>query len=261
MRYFQAARAAVLAAAALVVFVSCTRTGTDHGADSAAAVQHTERARLLLLSGAAFPRESGAADFLAWEYGLAEEKGRVRVLYWPETFRRTDSSLRLVRETVREEQPDILITLGAPEGTLRELRAVREEFPDIRIVSIFPADDPLPVEAVSNLMIDQEVPAAVLSPDGDPALMPEEEAAADFSGREAAVLLLGAAFAMESGDLSATGSEILASGMQLAGTVAKEGGLIYPVPDWEFLPAADPETGIKSMKHVLIRKTEEAAQK
>ena len=74
-------------------------------------------------------------------------------------------------------------------------------------------------------------------------------------------MLLGAAFAMESGDLSATGSEILASGMQLAGTVAKEGGLIYPVPDWEFLPAADPETGLKSMKHVLIRKTEEAAQK
>ena len=211
---------------------------------------------LLVLCGENYPEESGIVELVLWEYGLARTKPPVRFLYWPRTFDEADASLRLLSRTAREESPKIVAAIGAPEGTLRELRRIRGEFPEIKIVSIFPSDDALATEAVSDMVIDMDISDVEASGIGAE-IAEEEETAVDITAREAALLLLGAVLSMEESDQggsAATGSAQLESAMGFALEAAMQEDSSFSPPRWQYVQATDPDSGLRSRRHVLIRK-------
>lgn len=234
----------ICATAVSVLCISCTEKNTAPGLQP-----DSKKSTVLILAGEDFKRESGAFDLIAMEYGLAEEKGRVRILYWPETFDTANSSLRLFTETAEEEKPGIIVTLGAPEGTLRELRRINGILPAAKIISIFPLEEPIPVEAVSGLLVDVYVPGL----ESDTAAPQDEnDTAVEISGKETALILLGAVLAMETDDGDSIKSETLAAGIAEAAEKT-DSETKTQIKDWEYMPAVDTETGIRSKKHVLVK--------
>lgn len=231
---------------ALLPLVSCT--GSDSG-ESALNPSEEHKSGVLVLAGEGFGRESGVADLISREYGLAEEKGRARILYWPETFRREAASLRLFSTVAEEEAPGIILTIGAPEGTVRELRRIRESAPAVTIVSVFPLEEAIPVEAVSDIMIDIGVPDF----GGGAESHQEADTAVEISGGEAAVILLGAVFAAEQNDGNRLKSVELEEGIEKACECGLAAGYEAIGGAWGYAQAVDPETGIRSQKHVVIQ--------
>lgn len=266
-------RLALLAAAIAVSLASCAKSGSSaaeqiprHEAGKPPDIWKGGKSSLLVLAGQDFPEESGIASLVSWEYGLSEEKGRARFLYWPRTFEEQDASLRLLSNTAREESPEIIVAIGAPRGTLRELNRIRAEFPEVKIVSIFPIDEALSIEAVSDMVIDMDIFDAQASGlDGE--IVAEDESALEISGREAAMLLLGAVFSMEKEKEAEAGAPLelsavlLKANMDIAEAVAMQADLDFSAPLWEYSQAVDAETGLRSRKHVLIKESENAEKK
>lgn len=214
---------------------------------------------LLVLCGQNYPEESGIADFVLWEYGLARDNPTVSFLYWPRTFEEEEATLRLLTNTARSGNPKIVAAIGAPEGTLYELRRIRNEMPQVKIVSIFPSDDALETEAVSDMVIDMDISHVEASGIGAD-IAEEEETALDITAREAAALLLGALLSMEEEiDRHKTsaepGSAPLEAVMRFAVEVAMRADPTFSPPRWQYVQAIDPDTGLRSMRHVLIRQT------
>ncbi len=260
---------ALLSAAFILFLTSCR--GSKANSEQASILERIvgpwegEKSTVLVLAGEAFPEESGIADFVAWEYGLTVEKGLARFLYWPGTFEKRSASLRLLRNIALEERPEILVTIAAPSGTLNELIRIRSQFPEIKIVSIFPLDEALPVEAVSDMVIDID-PHSAQSEEIDTAMIAEEATALNITADEASALLLGAVFSMEmseqeteSPNLSRTvvaASALLEIGMGFAANTSvkrnEKSGL-----HWQYAQAVDADTGLKSRRHILITKEAE----
>lgn len=217
-----------------------------------------ERSSILVLAGQDFPEESGIADFVAWEYGLALEKGRARVLYWPATFEALGASLDLLSGIARNEQPEIVVAVGAPPGALVELNRIRAAFPEIKIASIFPSGEALAVEAVSDMVIDMGI-SFVQEAGLGAAMVAEEETVLDIKTHEAAALVLGAVFSMEmlkmnGGSSLEPASVLLERGMRFAESAAMRAHEGFAPLFWEYSLAADPDTGLRSRRHILIHK-------
>ena len=191
---------------------------------------------------------------------MAEENGLARILYWPASFEERDSSIRLFSSIAQEEAPEIVVAIGAPEGTLRELNRIRGEFPKIRIASVFPSDEAIPTEAVSDMVIDMDIaPVEAAGVEGE--MVAEEETELDIAADEAALLLLAAVFSMEmiggeEDDASAPLSELFEEGMRFAEISAAKAGNGPAPPSWEFRQAIDPDTGLRSRRHILLRRAE-----
>ena len=215
------------------------------------------KSQLLVLCGQNYPEESGIADFILWEYGLARNAPRARFLYWPRTFDDEGASLRLFSNTAREVRPKIVVAIGAPSGTLRELKRIRNEAPEVKIVTIFPSDDALETEAVSDMVIDMDISHIEATGIGRD-IAEEEETALDITEREAAVLLLAAALSMEESAeneaCNAPGSAPLEAAMRFAVEAAMQADPSAPPPRWQYVQATDPDTGLRSRRHVLIQK-------
>lgn len=243
MKYFL--RLSVLLCAVTLFFqISCTKNNRD----MAVQIDSGKKSRLLILAGEDFGPQGGATGLISRVYGLAEEKGRIRILYWPETFDHNNSSLRLFSSTADEEKPEIVVNLGGPEGTLRELRRIKEMFPETKIISIFPLDEAIPVEAVSDLMVDVYVPSL----ESDTAApQDEKETSVEISGEETSLILLGAVLATETDGSDSVKSDSLAAGIKKAAEMADIGKDM--TDGWEYLQAVDADTGIRSKKHVLIK--------
>ncbi len=165
---------------------------------------------------------------LETEYGLAEEGG---MLFYPETLDAAAS----------EERLTAVIALGAPERTVRGLERLRSTRPGVTIVSVFPADEVLSVEAVSDLVID--IPAAS-------GLLADENASSSafVSDAELSTLLAVAAlFAEQDADqapLARFDSALQAARKDLRDPVAGR--------DWVISPYLDADTGLRSRNHLVI---------
>ena len=276
------ARPFLFAAALILSLSSCSRRGPEADFGAAAATGSAplpvaekeakedppkpaeawpgSKSALLVLCGQNYPEESGIANYVLWEYGLARIKPDVRFLYWPRTFEKEDASLRLLSNTARSQRPKTVVTIGAPEGTLRELRRIRNELPEAKIVSIFPSDDALATEAVSDMVIDMDISDIESSGIGED-IAEEEETAVDIAPREAAVLLLGVAISMEeSAGNGAPESALLEAAMRFADEAAMNADTAFYPPRWQYVHAIDPDTGLRSRRHVLIRREQGAVR-
>lgn len=253
MRFARLLRLFLLTLALALFAPSCKKNDSDLPAASEAeksgdALQK-KRSSLLALLGEGFSEQSGAARLVLQEYGLAgDEGGLARVFYWPRSFE-GGATLRLFSDAAQDEAAAIVIALAAPEGTTRELNRIRSEAPNVKIASLFPSDDALATEAVSDIVVDMDIFASSL----------EEEAPLDITAAEAATILLAAALAMEelsSEEDAPLSAPLLEEAMRLADSLAAQADEGFSATRWEFEQAADADTGLRSKKRVLIRRAQ-----
>lgn len=227
--------------------------------------------RVIVLLGPDFTARSAVLDPLIAEYGLAskaeatatEKVGMLLPMKYPENF--TEGKrvrLSMLTDEARSSGTTIVVTVGAPSGTVNELTKIRKTNPDMQIISLFPTEDAFPVEAISDLVIDY-------SGSGD--LLADEKILA-ISDADLAYLLFGAvlsgepalvdkpadkpAVATGSTDTPAAVAETVPSPMSkfigsldIARRLMKQKSL---GTDWKIDCFTDPATNLRCRNHVVI---------
>lgn len=184
---------------------------------------------VLLVSGSAYASSADLCAHLAGEYGDEKNGGMLAAV---DSLKSTESL------------PDgsVIITLGAREGTVRDLSRLRDLVSGLRIVSIFPLDEPLQVESVSDLVIDRLAPAGILADE-------RSAAAESLSVPDLSFLLLVAALSVDIPELPPLPEKRLAEALARARSNAR---LRNAGSAWTFTSWVDPETGLRSGNHCVL---------
>jgi len=231
--------------------------------------------RVIVLLGPDFAARPAVLEPLIAEYGLAsnaeatatEKVGMLLPMKYPENF--TEGKrvrLSMLTDAARSFGTTIVVTVGAPSGTVNELTKIRNTNPDMQIISLFPTEDAFPVEAVSDLVID-------CAGSGD--LLADEKTLA-VSDADLAYLLFGAVLSGEpalndkpagkpadkqadatgSTDTAAAAAETVPSPMSkfigsldIARRLMKQKSL---GTDWKIDCFTDPATNLRCRNHVVI---------
>lgn len=240
---------------------SCGRFGSPKavsGNDVSGAPTETPKARaprhkpadhrILVMLGPDFTGKPAVVSEMADEYGLLdsaipESPGMMTVLTWPDSFMvEKHARLSVLKTAADDPAVTIVVTIGAPEGTVRELTRIRAARPDIRIVTIFAEDDALPLEAVSDFVVDRVLPEGVLADEN-------ASASAGLSDDESGLLLLGSTLSAEEKDLTVPPLARLTLGLDTARGLSKQRRL---GSDWVLASFIDPDTGLRSRNHLTV---------
>ncbi len=229
----------VLLAAAFLP--SCGASGGDPAvvkpalASAAASATAKKRPRhaldgrhVAILAGEAYA-DKASFSALEDEYGLVGDGGMLLF---------ADS----VKEVVEDSALTAIIAVGAPERTARALESLRSARPDVAIVSVFPSDEVLSVEAVSTLVIDVPVASEILA--GETGTPMEA-----ISGKDLSFLLLAAALYAELPAGDALPPAKFEAALELARKAARN-----PVAarDWKISQFVDTDSGLKALNHLVI---------
>ena len=199
--------------------------------------------------GPSFAGRPALIEPIIEEYGvldpdIPESPGMMTLMTWPDSFMvEKHARLSLLKNAADDPQITIVVTLGAPEGTVRELTRIHAARPDVKIVTLFAEDDGLPLEAVSDLLVDRTLPEGVLAGENS---SPD----AGISDASAAVLLLGSVLSAEDRDATVPPLTKLTVGLDSARNLAK---LRRVGSDWVISPFVDPDTSLKSRNHLTIQ--------
>lgn len=255
-------RSAAFLSLIVFAFASCGRMGASKAVSSADGAQsqgETPKARaphhkpadhrILVMLGPSFAGRPALVEPIIEEYGvldpdIPESPGMMTIMTWPDSFMvEKHARLSLLKNAADDPEITIVATLGAPEGTVRELTRIHAARPDVKIVTLFAEDDGLPLEAVSDLLVDRTLPEGVLAGENS---SPD----AGISDAAAGVLLLGAVLSAEDRDATVPPLTKLTVGLDSARSLAK---LKRIGSDWVTSPFVDPDTSLKSRNHLTIQ--------
>lgn len=174
------------------------------------------------------------------EYGLSGSGGMVLPLRYPDSFT-VDKKIRLsvLSDTAKLPSATIVVTVGAPEGIVRELVKIRAARPDMRIMSLFSADEVLPLEGVSSLVLDFAQAGELLA----------EENTAPISDQDLSVLVLAAMLSAEETDAAISPLDSLVVSLDASRRILK---LKTAGTGWKFASFVDPDTNLRSRNHVVL---------
>lgn len=177
---------------------------------------------------------------LITKYGDARTGGLILPMYYPQSFI-VDKRLRLslLSDAVEKTASSIVVTVGAPEGTVRELAKIRNSHPEMQIISIFSLDEIFPVEAVSSLVLDSPISSDLLA----------AESSTVISDAEIEVLILAAVLSAEETDIKAPALERFTYSLETAKSVLKQNKV---GSDWKFSAFVDTETNLRSANHLVF---------
>jgi hypothetical protein len=118
------------------------------------------------------------------------------------------------------------------------MRAIK---PELRMVSLFPADDAFQMEAVNSILI--EYPSS-----GD--ILESENAVAPVAPLvDLDVLMLAATLAAEETDASISPLDAFSTALDASRSLLRRKPALA---GWTFVPYVDPETGLRSRTHLLL---------
>lgn len=174
------------------------------------------------------------------EYGLAGSGGMILQLRYPDSFT-VDKKIRLsiLSDTAQLPSATVLLTVGSPEGFVRELVKIRASKPEMRIISLFSADEVLPLEGVSSLVLDYAQAGELLA----------EENTAVLSDPDLSVLVLAAILSGEERDAALSPIEGLAVALDASRRILKSKA---SGSGWKFAAYIDPDTNLRSRNHVIL---------
>jgi hypothetical protein len=184
------------------------------------------------------------------EYGIAGAGGMTVKLLYPDSFKVSGiARISVLADRAAESGVTIIVTVGAPEGTVNVLNRIRAANPSIKIVSLFPLDDALSVEAVSDIVADYPVPKEILSSENAAAASSSVPGSAGSVNDSSLGLLVLASVLAEEGPSSDAPQARLAASLETARSLMK---MKKTDASWNLSPWADPDTGLKSRNHLLL---------
>ena len=196
--------------------------------------------QVLVLLGPDYSGRPAILSPIIEEYGLAGSGGMILQLLYPDSFT-IDKKIRLsvLSETAKLPAATIIVTVGAPEGFVRELVKIRAAKPEICIISLFSADEVLPLEGVSSLVLDHAQAGELLA----------EENAVVMPDPDLSVLVLAAMLFGEEKDASIAPIDALAIALDSSRRILK---LKTAGAGWKFASYLDPDTNLRSRNHVIL---------
>jgi hypothetical protein len=259
-RFFYSLFLVSLALTACTGRVEPTVASTDGSADqSVVDKSYPPRKRaadhkVIIMLGEEYAKRPAILEPLIAEYGLSGFGGMTVPLKYPESFtvgQRT--RLAVLAEHAAVSGVTIIVTIGAPEGTVNELKKIRSINPSARIVTLFSFDDILPVEAISDIV--------AMNPRDDKLLSDESASNPSLAADDASLGLLVLASVLAAEELPAsetvasetaaseTPSVVLTAAFKSASDLMK---LKKTAPFWAVTDWADPDTGLKSRKNLCV---------
>ncbi|HNY21639.1 MAG TPA: DUF3798 domain-containing protein [Treponemataceae bacterium] len=196
--------------------------------------------KVVVLTGPEFASKQEILDALISEYGLDGLGGMVVPMQYPESFMDGKKMvMSKLSEAVAAPGVTTLVTVGAPEGVVRELLKIRAHFPDLRIASLFTQDEMLQVELASDLTLEY-APAGDILADENATAMP----AADVDA-----LILAATLALEDPDKSIAPLQRLQTSLDAARGFLKRktAGSAWKIDAW-----LDPDTNLRSRVRLVL---------
>jgi hypothetical protein len=196
--------------------------------------------QVVVMLGPDYASRPEILDGLISEFGLSGSGGMVVKFLYPEDFKE-GKQVHLSKLTAAAKIPEatVLVTVGAPEGTIYELNRIRAARPDIKIVSLFANDDAIPVEAVSDIMVENATSGELLASENT-----------DFTPPDGIdVLLLASVLAAEDKDSSVEPLAGLTTSMDTARNFLKRKGACN---DWNFSDYVDPDTNLRSRTRLVL---------
>lgn len=194
--------------------------------------------RVAVVAGPAYASDvtgaSGAAagdsifGELVEEYGLVADGGML-------VFAKNVDAIR------GDPSVSLVITVGAPERTARDLDRLRAAMPKIRIVTLFPTDEVLSVEAVSDLVIDIPVSTELLADEN-------AQSASSVPRSELSFLLLAAALYADRGPEESPAVRFDAAIVDARIAARLPGG----GNGWQIAHFIDTDTGLKARNHFIL---------
>lgn len=114
---------------------------------------------ILLILGENFDKPDTPFTHLSTVYSPNSLQTHLHVLsYRDMTSKTKKTNLTMISEYLAAQPAEAIISIGIPEGGARILRTVKERHPLMRIFSLLPVEEILPLEAVSNAVIDFAIP-------------------------------------------------------------------------------------------------------
>lgn len=245
---------AILCVAALILTLSgcedrrkagAPGTATESSANADEKVTRKPRHRendhkVVALTGPDFAGNAEILEALISEYGLDGAGGMVIPMRYPESFTQ-DGKIALSKLSDAVSAPGVttLVTVGAPEGVVRELLKIRARFPNLKIASLFTQDEMLKVELASDLTVEY-------APSGD--ILADENATA-MPASDVDVLILAATLAVEEPDKSIAPLQRLQTSLDAARGFIKRktAGASWKLEAW-----LDPDTNLRSRVRLVL---------
>ncbi len=123
--------------------------------------------KVLIILGQDYYKKSNILECLNAEYSSASIKAKVNILGYDSFEMKDFLRLKVVIEKIEEIKPDVVISLGLPEGAGKYLLQAVNDDKKLIVISAFPMEEILKLEAASDIVFDFELPDVLLNQEHD----------------------------------------------------------------------------------------------
>lgn len=198
--------------------------------------------QVVVMLGSEYAVREGILAPVIAEYGLAGSDGKAVILRYPESFTENKRvSFSALSAAASMPKTTVIVTIGAPEGTARELAKIRKNHEKINIITLFSFDESISIEAVSSLVIDSPISDDV----------PENESPVTLSDADVGILLLASVLFGESSDGEKTPLLRLTESLEGARKLVR---LKKTDANWKLSSFIDTGTNLRSWNHVSFER-------
>lgn len=233
---------------------ACRKAESDEEAGTAAFKKKELTKHTLLVLGKEFDTHPAPFTYLTDFYTSESLQTHLHIVHYRDMIVQTKQPrLSYITEYLTTQPAETIISIGIPEGAARILRTVKEQHPLMQIFSLLPVEEILPLEAVSDAVIDFAIPDSFAEADR-PVNIPEDSVQ---------TLILCALIAAEQSRDSPEQqpfsqiSRAIATGLTLLTAHGKTawGGIRYTLA-----PYKDPELNMQSYNYLILSPDNTALQ-
>lgn len=125
------------------------------------------KSKVLVILGQDYYKKNNILDCLNSEYSPSSIKENVSILGYDSFEMKDFLRLKVIIEKIDSFAPDVVISLGLPEGGGKYLLQAVSENKNMIVISAFPMEEILKLEAASDIVFDFELPDVLLNQEHD----------------------------------------------------------------------------------------------
>lgn len=225
------------------MFVSCTKTTEKIEKPEA---KRIVRNKVLIILGKDYCERPDILQYFRKDYAYGKENSKIELFTYREMLNASGNIIfRALTEKIDESNCDIVIALGAPEGSGRYLQQAKTAHPEKVYIALLPMEDTLQLEATCDIVIDLQLPDTLMN----------EEASFTISDKKLELLLVASVFAAE--DMCAKQkNRALSPYDEFNRAFFTAYSVLFSrcenAPSFRLSPYVDPTTSIPSRKYFIV---------